>query len=89
MRVEKLYIAHDKPYYIPGDIIETKIWMIDGITHKRLDSDELVYIEWVDPEGNVILHDIVELKGGEGDFRIETERELITGDNILRVYTYY
>lgn len=51
MRVEKLYIAHDKPCYIPGDIIWTKIWMIDGITHKRLDSDELVYIEWVDPKG--------------------------------------
>jgi len=39
-QVEKLYVAHDKPFYIPGDIIWTKIWMIDGITHKHLDSIE-------------------------------------------------
>jgi len=89
MRVEKIYVAHDKPFYIPGDIIWTKIWMIDGITHKLLESDELVYVDWVDPSGNVVLSDIVKLENGRGDFSIETERVALTGKYTLRVYSYY
>ena len=51
--IEKIYINHDKPYYAPGETIWCKVYLLDGKTHLPFDAEPVIYIDWIDPNGEI------------------------------------
>ena len=45
--LEKIYVSHDKPFYIPGDTLWGNIFLVDGQSHLMFDAQPIVYIDWI------------------------------------------
>jgi hypothetical protein len=50
---EKVYLHIDKPLYKPGEDIWFKAYVTDGATNKPTQKSDVVYIELINPRGNV------------------------------------
>src|SRR5690349_10873338 len=70
---EKIYLQLDKPFYKPGDDIWFNAFVLNSNTHKPTSVSDVVYVELVDPKGNVAKRlDLVVREGtAYGDFELE------------------
>lgn len=86
---EKLYVNHDKPYYIVGETIWCKVYLVDAITHQSYATKPVVYIDWVSPEGQILNTYYLKIKDGIAHLDIPTEPTTKAGNYTLRAYTLY
>ena len=84
---EKAYLHTDKPFYFSGEDLWYKAYVIDAAAFYPVDKSEMVYIDLVDPQGKVVLHQKLKLFEGKGDGDIALPRNLISGTYQLRAYT--
>jgi TonB family protein len=84
---EKVYLHFDKPMYEPGDDIWFKVYITDAITHQLNAPSEVVYIELINPKGNVEKKLRLIAKGGttKGDFKLADSAP--GGSYKIRAYT--
>jgi len=84
---EKIYIATDKPFYIAGEILWYKAWLVNGVDHKPDSPSQTMYAELVSPSGDVVLSKVLKsINGGvAGDFFLP--ESLTPGEYTLRAYT--
>jgi alpha-2-macroglobulin-like protein len=70
---EKVYLQLDKPFYKPGDDIWFNAFVVNGQTLKPSAVSDVVYVELIDPKGNVSLRRELLLTEGTaaGDFKLE------------------
>lgn len=52
---EKIYLHIDKAFYMPGEIVWFKAYVVDASTGKPIDVSRVVYVEVVDPRGEPAL----------------------------------
>lgn len=50
---EKVYLHIDKPFYKPGDAIWFQAYLVSGVDHKPSQTSNVVYVELINPKGNV------------------------------------
>ena len=85
--IEKVYVHTDKPYYVLGENIWFKAYLLNGMNHKFEAPSKNLYVDLVNPEGKVV--ESVTLRnsseGIAGDFALDNETG--TGIYILRAYT--
>lgn len=86
---EKLYVSHDKPYYIAGETIWCKVYLVDAVTHQSHAAEPVVYIDWVNPEGQLLNTYYLKIKDGTTHLDIPTEPTTKAGNYTLRAYTLY
>lgn len=86
---EKLYVSHDKPYYIIGETIWCKVYLVDAVTHQSYAAEPVVYIDWVNPEGQILNTYYLKIKDGTAHLDIPTEPTTKAGNYTLRAYTLY
>lgn len=84
--IEKVYVHTDKPYYVAGETIWFKSYLVDGMTHKSTVSSGLYYVELIGPKGRVVRSVTLNNTswGVAGDFALPDQAE---GKFILRGYT--
>lgn len=51
--VEKAYLQFDRPFFEPGEEIWFKAWLADGNTLQASGVSQVLYVELLDPKGNV------------------------------------
>ncbi len=85
--VEKVYVHTDKPYYVLGETLWFKAYLVDGMTHQFSAPSNNLYVDLVDPDGKVIKTlTLRNVSGGvAGDFALDGEMK--KGIYILRAYT--
>ncbi len=86
---EKIYVNHDKPYYIIGETIWCKVYLLDAITHQAYAVEPIVYIDWINPEGTILKTYYLKIKDGVASLDIPTEPTTKAGNYTLRAYTLY
>ncbi|MTB50277.1 hypothetical protein [Lewinella sp. W8] len=88
-QAEKVYVAHDKPNYAPGETIWSKVYLVDGQLHQRFGGTPVVYVDWISPEGQVKTSYTLQLNDGYALLDIPTDERDPTGVYILRAYTQF
>ena len=88
---EKNYLHTDKPFYVIGDTIWMKGYLVDAQTHKENDAESrFLYVELIDRKEKVILRKKIkkEEEGGFSNF-FAIDGEIPEGDYALRAYTQF
>jgi alpha-2-macroglobulin-like protein len=69
---EKVYVQLDKPFYKPGEDVWFNVFVLNSNTHKPTQISDVVYVELIDPKGNVASKlDLVVREGtAHGDFSL-------------------
>jgi alpha-2-macroglobulin-like protein len=69
---EKIYLQFDKPFYKPGEDIWFNAVVLNSNTHKPTNISDVIYVELIDPKGNVAAKlDLVLNEGStKGDFAL-------------------
>lgn len=70
---EKVYLQLDKPFYKPGEDIWFNVFVLNSNTHKPTAISDVVYVELIDPKGNITSRlDLVVREGtAHGDFSLQ------------------
>jgi hypothetical protein len=84
---EKIFLHNDKDFYIVGEILWFKAYLINGITHKPTEASKVGYIELLDSKNTPVLQAKISLEkeNSEGSFYLPAT--LNTGYYKLRAYT--
>ena len=87
---EKIYLQTDRPYYISGEKIFFRAFLLDAFTHKQDTLSRYVYVELINPADSVaqrvkIRRDSTALFCGA----IPLPEDLPQGDYKIRAYTQY
>lgn len=72
---EKVYLHVDKTFYRPGEDIWFSVYLLDGTSYQPSGTSDVVYVDLIDPRGNVVSQfDMYMQKGrGKGDFHLDGE----------------
>ncbi|MFT7036212.1 MAG: TonB-dependent SusC/RagA subfamily outer membrane receptor [Cyclobacteriaceae bacterium] len=84
---EKAYLHLDKPFYTTGEDIWYSAYLVDGASHQRLDGSGVLYVDLIDPAGEIVLSQNIQIKRGQGQGDMQLPEVLKTGKYILRAYT--
>src|SRR5688572_9233770 len=70
---EKIYLQFDKPFYKPGEDIWFNAFVLNSNTHKASQISDVLYVELIDPKGNVSSQLSLLIKEGSahGDFQLQ------------------
>ncbi len=87
--LEKAYIHTDKPFYVAGEDIWFKVYLMVGPYHIPDTLSSVLMVELIDPEKEVFDRKLVRIREGlgYGDFNLPSD--MTPGKYILRAYTQY
>lgn len=71
---EKVYVQCDKPFYKPGEDIWFNAFVVNGTTLNPGSPSDVVYVNLVDPKGNVVIKRELLINEGmaRGDFKLDS-----------------
>ena len=86
---EKIYVHTDKPYYISGEKIWFRAYLVDAITHVPASASRYVYVELINPLDSVIVR--VKIRPDEEAFygHLLIPNDVPQGNYSLRAYTTF
>ena len=90
MPQEKSYLHLDKPYYLTGDTIWLKGYLVDAVTHKEEAMSRFLYVELINRK-NQLCQRKKKRKDENEVFRgyIALDEKMEEGEYYLRAYTNY
>lgn len=87
---EKLYLHLDKPYYLTGDTIWLKGYLVDAQTHKTDDAgSRFIYVELIDRKNKVIQRKKIKEEHGSFSNLISLGKDVEEADYQIRAYTHF
>lgn len=84
---EKVYLHTDRTFYLTGDFLWFKAYIVDGTKHRPSDMSKVAYVEILDGNNAPVLQAKVELKDGKGNGAVFLPASLNSGNYVLRAYT--
>jgi len=86
---EKIYIHTDKPYYISGEQIWFRAYLVDAVTHIPSPVSRYVYVELINPLDSVVAR--VKIQAQEEAYHgyLPIPAHATQGDYTLRAYTTF
>ena len=87
---EKIYLHTDKPYYITGEKIFFRAFLLDAFSNKAAVLSRYVYVELINPADSVVER--LKIRKDENNLfygAIPLSEELPQGDYKIRAYTQY
>ncbi len=85
----KLYVHFDKDYYFIKDDVWLKIYLIDGVSHKRIAGNQNVTLDVLNEEGKVVLSKMYLISDGLAAGNFVIPPNIAPGKYMIRVYTDY
>ena len=86
---EKIYVHTDKTFYVPGEIIWFKTYVVDGRFHKPIDLSKVAYVELLDKNNTPVLQAKIVLQKGSGKGSFLIPVSVTSGNFRLRAYTHW
>ncbi len=87
--IEKIYISHNQAYYASGDTLYGKIFLVNGRNHQYFEGTPIVYVDWINENGEFLASLIVKIKEGTAGISIPLLRDYGEGRFFLRAYSQY
>lgn len=86
---EKIYVQTDKPYYITGENIWFRVFLLDAQKHVPDTTSRYVYAELINPVDSIVSR--VKIRPAEGVYQgyINIREDLPEGEYQLRFYTRF
>lgn len=83
----KLYLHLDNDYYMAGDYVWFKTYLLDPVTHKPESGLTNVYVELINARGNLLKKQVLRSENGMawGDFKLSDS--ISDGNYLIRAYT--
>lgn len=87
---EKIHVMTDKPYYITGDTVWIRAFVVDAATHKPVDASKFVYVELISPMNEVAMRVKIKERDGvmKGYLPLDPTR-IAEGEYTLVAYTMF
>ena len=87
---EKIHVTTDKPYYITGDTIWLRAFVVDAVTHRPVDASKFVYVELISPMNTVDMRiKIKECDGVMKGYLPLDPTQIAEGEYTLTAYTMF
>jgi hypothetical protein len=86
---EKIHVQTDKSYYLAGETVWFRIYLVDALSHRPDTTSRYVYAELINPADSVVRR--VKTRPIDGSYHGEIllEEDLPEGDYLLRFYTRF
>jgi hypothetical protein len=84
---EKLYVHLDRPFYLVGETMWFKAYLLNGATHRFLDMSKVTYLEILDMENNAVAQTKFSMSDGKGNGSLMIPSAIISGKYKVRCYT--
>jgi len=86
---EKVYLHFDNTGYFKGEYIRFKAYVTRCDTERKTDLSHVLYVELVNPSGDVVERRKLKIVDGEADGDIKVDSIQTTGFYEIRAYTRY
>lgn len=84
---EKVYLYTDRPYYASGENVWFTAWVMDAVSHKGLETSQMLYVQLLNSSGSVVLQRVLRVQDGQSKGDLYLPQDLETGTYVLRAYT--
>ncbi len=84
---EQVLVHTDKSFYVCGEILWFKVYVLNMQTHQLQDISHTAYIELISNEGKPVTQAKVHVDGGTGDGSFDLPSTMESGTYLLRAYT--
>ncbi len=87
---EKIHVMTDKPYYITGDTIWLRAFVVNAVNNQPVDASKFVYVELISPMNSVDMR--VKIKERDGVFKGYLPLDptkIAEGEYTLTAYTMF
>ena len=84
---EKVYLHFDKPFYIPGETIWYKAYLVDAADNTPSSLSKIIYTELLDKNGKLIIRQILKAGNGFANSEFLLPESLLQGKYQVRAYT--
>ena len=87
---EKIHVMTDKPYYITGDTIWFRAFVVNAVNHQPVDASKFVYVELISPMNEVSMR--IKIKERDGVFKgflPLDPTKIAEGEYTLTAYTMF
>ncbi len=84
---EKLFVHTDKTFYLAGETVWFKAYVVDASFHKPLAVSSISYIEILSKDLRPVVQSKIALVNGSGNGSVTLPGFLISGNYIFRAYT--
>lgn len=86
---EKVYLHFDNTGYFKGEYIRFKAYVMRCDTEKKTDLSHILYVELINPSGDVVEKRKLKIENGETEGDIKIDSIQTTGFYEVRAYTRY
>ncbi|HMH22110.1 MAG TPA: hypothetical protein VK563_10050 [Puia sp.] len=86
---EKVFVHTDKSFYLAGEIVWFKCYVVDGSFHRPLDLSKLAYVEILSADQRPFLQGKIALKEGFGNGSFQLPFSIHSGNYTFRAYTHW
>lgn len=84
---EKLYVHVDRNFYLAGDIIWCKLYVVDATLHQPLDVSKVAYVEVLNESNTPVMQAKMALDKGKGNGSLSLPISIASGNYKIRAYT--
>lgn len=84
---EKLFMHVDRTFYLAGDILWCKLYVVDASSHQPLDLSKVAYVEVLDANNTAVIQSKIALDKGNGNGSISLPVTTPSGNYKIRAYT--
>lgn len=84
---EKVYVHHDKPFYLSGDKLWFSSYLVNMATNIPTDHSDVLHVNLVSPEGKQVISKSFHIENGMSHGQLEIPKDLASGEYWLEGYT--
>ncbi len=84
---EKVFLHTDKTFFLTGETLWFKAYVVNAATHEPIDLSKVLYVELLDDQLKPALLAMVALNQGTGDGSFVLPASMRSGNYLLRAYT--
>jgi TonB-dependent SusC/RagA subfamily outer membrane receptor len=86
---EKIYLQTDKPYYISGEKIYFRVFLLNAFSHQPADMSRYVYVELINSRDSVAIRQQIRPENRLHYGTLALPEKLPQGDYKIRAYTRF
>lgn len=84
---EKIFVHLDRTFYVGGETMWFKIYLVDGYFHHPLDVSKVVYIDVLDRNQKPVIQTKVAMENGRGNGSVSIPTSIDSDNYTVRAYT--